>query len=179
MPDADSADAYFMAGDSNLYRYVGNNTISRIDPSGLFWDWDGAFGGLIEGGIVGGAIGGTGGAVGGAIFGPGALITGGIGAGGGSVIGGIWGFFAGGLGKGNKVVAGGAAICGFIAAVAAPFIAPALGGSAVGGGTAGGGSAGGGGIDILIDVNEFIDTVIEGGAFGDTVIIPKFPPIPL
>jgi RHS repeat-associated protein len=42
----------FAAGDTNLYRYVGNEPTVRTDTSGL--DWWGGVGGATSGGIIGG-----------------------------------------------------------------------------------------------------------------------------
>ncbi|PYI94663.1 MAG: hypothetical protein DME97_01420 [Verrucomicrobia bacterium] len=43
----------FAAGDIDLYRYAGNNTVSRLDPSGLYWmEWGVTIGGFVGGGLV-------------------------------------------------------------------------------------------------------------------------------
>src|SRR5205823_1460269 len=81
----------FAAGDPNLYRYVGNDPLTHMDPTGLF-SWSGCAGGAVGGGIAGGAVGAG---IGAPLFGigalPGGLIGGGLGAVGGCIAGGIWG----------------------------------------------------------------------------------------
>jgi RHS repeat-associated protein len=43
----------FKAGDTDLYRYVGNRPTNLVDPSGMWWSWRGCVGGAISGGILG------------------------------------------------------------------------------------------------------------------------------
>ncbi len=80
----------FEAGDTNLYRYVGNEPTIHCDPSGLKFSGNGALGGAVGGAAMGAAMG----AFIGSWFGPGPGTL--IGAGAGLVIGGIFGAGVGG-----------------------------------------------------------------------------------